>query len=109
VLERIRTVQEENLERLDDDLDILKAFLKSQHAPKAVIEALEGLTVEQHVSGKKAVDRIKKLLEGMRFGRRRGRGRLTFRVMQFLSSKACRQYAQHQKIKCEFRTLEWKK
>jgi hypothetical protein len=81
VLERIRTVQEENLERLDDDLDILKAFLKSQHAPKAVIEALEGLTVE----------------------------RLTFRVMQFLSSKACRQYAQHQKIKCEFRTLEWKK
>ena len=63
VLERIRTVQEENLQRLDDDLDILKAYLKTQHVPKAAIEALEGLTVEQHVSWKKAVDRIKKLLE----------------------------------------------
>jgi hypothetical protein len=29
----------------------------------AAIEALEGLTVEQHVSWKKAVDRIKKMLE----------------------------------------------
>ena len=40
-----------------------RAYLKTQHAPKAAIEALEGLTVEQHVSWKKAVDRIKKLLE----------------------------------------------
>jgi hypothetical protein len=64
VLERITTVKDENLKRLDDDIDILKAYLKTQHAPKAAIEALEGLTVEQHVSWKKAVDRIKKLLEG---------------------------------------------
>jgi hypothetical protein len=64
VLERLRTVQEENLRRLDDDLDILKAYLKTQHAPKASIEALEGLTVEQHVSWKKAVERVKKLLDG---------------------------------------------
>jgi hypothetical protein len=28
-----------------------------------VIEVLEGLTVEQHVSWKKAIERIKKLLE----------------------------------------------
>ena len=63
ILERIGTVQEENLKRLDDDIDILKAYLKTQHAPKAAIEALEGLTVEQHVSLKKAVDRIRKLLE----------------------------------------------
>src|SRR5882757_449908 len=63
ILERIVTVKEENLKRLDDDLDILKAYLKTQHAPKAAIEALEALTVEQHVSWKKAVDRIKKLLE----------------------------------------------
>jgi hypothetical protein len=63
ILERIATVQEENLKRLDVDLDILKAYLKTQRAPKAAIEALEGLTVEQHVSWKKAVDRIKKLLE----------------------------------------------
>ena len=62
-LERIATVKDENLKRLDDDIDILKAYLKTQHAPKAAIEALEGLTVEQHVSWKKAIDRIKKLLE----------------------------------------------
>jgi uncharacterized small protein (DUF1192 family) len=62
-MERIATVREENLKRLDDDIDVLKAYLKTQHAPKAAIEALEGLTVEQHVSWKKAVDQIKKLLE----------------------------------------------
>jgi hypothetical protein len=63
VLERIAAVKDENLKRLDDDIDILKAYLKTQHAPKHSIETLEGLTVEQHVSWKKAVDRIKKLLE----------------------------------------------
>jgi hypothetical protein len=63
VLERIATVKEENLKRSDDDIDILKSYLKTEHAPKAAIEALEGLTVEQHVSWKKAVERIKKLLE----------------------------------------------
>lgn len=63
VLEHIATVKDENLKRLDDDLDILKAYLKTQRAPKTAIEALEGLTVEQHVSWKKAVERIKKLLE----------------------------------------------
>jgi hypothetical protein len=63
VLERIGAVHEESLKRLDDDIDILKAYLKTQHAPKAAVEALEGLTVEQHVSWKKAVDRIKELLE----------------------------------------------
>jgi hypothetical protein len=63
ILERIATVQEENLKRLDDDVDILKAYLKTQHAPNTAIEALEDLTVEQHVSWKKAVDRIKKLLK----------------------------------------------
>ncbi len=58
---RIATVQKENLQRLDDDLDILKAYLKTEHAPKAAVEALERLTVEQHVSWKKAVDQIRKL------------------------------------------------
>jgi hypothetical protein len=62
ILERIAAVQEENLKRLDDDVGILKAYLKTQHAPKASIEALEGLTVKQHMSWRKAVDRIKKLL-----------------------------------------------
>jgi hypothetical protein len=63
ILERIATIQKENLQRLDEDIDILKAYLKTQHAPKAAIEAVERLTVEQHVSWKKAVDQIRKLLE----------------------------------------------
>ena len=63
VMDRIAAVQEDNLKRFDDDIDILKTYLKTQHAPKAAIETLEGLTVEQHVSWKKAVTRIEKLLE----------------------------------------------
>jgi hypothetical protein len=59
IMEHIVTVKEENLKRLEDDIDILRAYLKT-HAPKAAIEALEGLTVEQHVSWKKAVDRIQR-------------------------------------------------
>ena len=65
ILQRIAAVKEENLKRLDDDVDILKAYLKTQHGPHAAIEALEGLTVEQHVSWKKAIDRIKKLAGGV--------------------------------------------
>lgn len=63
VLQRIRTVQKENLQGLGDDLDILKAYLKTQHTPEAVIEALESLTVEQNVSWKKAMDKVRKVLE----------------------------------------------
>ncbi len=63
VLEHIDIVRRESLKQIDDDIDVLKAYLKTEDAPKAVIEALEGLTVEQHVSWKKAVERIKKLLE----------------------------------------------
>ena len=47
VLEKIDSVSVENLQRSDDDIDILKSYLKAQHAPKAAIETLEGLTVEQ--------------------------------------------------------------
>jgi hypothetical protein len=63
VMERIAAVREENLKRLDDEIDILKDYLKRQDVPGATIEALERLTVEQHVSWKKAVERIKKLPE----------------------------------------------
>jgi hypothetical protein len=63
VLERIRTVERENLKRLDDDLDILKAYLKTQDAPKTTITALETLTVDQHESWKAAMKRIEELLE----------------------------------------------
>jgi hypothetical protein len=39
-------------------------FLKDcLHAPRAAIEAFEGPTVEQHLSWKKALDRIEELLE----------------------------------------------
>jgi hypothetical protein len=63
VMERIAVVQEENLKRLDDDVDILKTYLKTQRAPKAAIEALEGLIVQQHVSWKKAIAKISELLK----------------------------------------------
>ena len=62
VLEKIDSVRVENLQRSEDDIDILKAYLKTQKVPKAIISALESLTVEQHMSWKKAVERIKKLL-----------------------------------------------
>jgi hypothetical protein len=65
VMERIELVRRENLERIDDDVDTLKSYLKTQGVPKAVIEALEGMTVEQHVSWKKVVERIEKLLGEM--------------------------------------------
>jgi hypothetical protein len=63
IVERIATVREENLKRFDDEMDILKAYLKAQHAPKAAIEALESLTVEQHVIWKKAIKKIGEVLE----------------------------------------------
>ncbi len=62
MVESITTVQRESLERLDSDLDILKTYLKTQRAPKGVIEALEGLMVEQHKAWKLAVGKIKKEL-----------------------------------------------
>jgi hypothetical protein len=45
-LERIETVQRDSLKQSDDDIDILKAYLKTQRAPRAAIEALEDLTVD---------------------------------------------------------------
>jgi hypothetical protein len=63
VMERIDIVRRESLKRIDDDGDILKSYLKTEGAPKATIEALEDLTIDQHKSWKTAVDRIKKLLE----------------------------------------------
>ena len=62
-LERIAIVQRKNLKQSDDDIDILKTWLKTQHVPRTVIEALEGVTIDQHKSWKKAVVQIAKLLE----------------------------------------------
>ena len=63
LLEHIDTVQRENLERSDGDIDTLKTYLKAQRVPRAVIEALEGVTIDQHKSWKKAVEQITKSLE----------------------------------------------
>jgi hypothetical protein len=62
VLRRIETIQRDNLERLDDDMDTLKDYLKAQKVPKAAITAVESLTVEHHVGWKKTLERIEKLL-----------------------------------------------
>ena len=62
LLERIETVQRDSLKQSDDDIDILKAYLKAERAPKAAIEALEDLTVDQHKAWKIAVGKIKKAL-----------------------------------------------
>ena len=62
LLERIETVQRETLKQSDGDIDILKAYLKTQHAPKAAIEALEDLTIDQHKAWKIALGKIKKVL-----------------------------------------------
>jgi hypothetical protein len=63
VLERIRTVQRENLQRLDDDIAILTKYLKTEDVPKAVISTLERMSSEQRESWKKAIERIEELLE----------------------------------------------
>ncbi len=62
LLEKIETVQRDSLKQSGDDIDILKAYLKTQRAPKATIEALEDLTVDQHKAWKVAIGKIKKVL-----------------------------------------------
>jgi hypothetical protein len=64
LLERIETVQRDGLKQSEDDIDILKAYLKTQRAPKEAIEVLEGLTIDQHKAWKIAVGKIKKVLGG---------------------------------------------
>jgi hypothetical protein len=41
LIERIASVQRENLQRLDGDIAILTKYLKTQGAPKAAIDAME--------------------------------------------------------------------
>jgi hypothetical protein len=62
VLDRIAIVQQESLKQFDGDMDLLKAYLKTQKVPKAAITVLESLTVEHHVGWKKAMEKIEKLL-----------------------------------------------
>jgi hypothetical protein len=62
MLEGITTVQRQSLEKLDSDIDLLKKYLKTNRAPKSVIEAIEGLTVEQHKAWKIAIGKVRKEL-----------------------------------------------
>jgi hypothetical protein len=62
VLEKIATVQRENLQRVDDDIEILRKYLKAEGAPKAAISILEGMRAKQHDSSMTAVERIEELL-----------------------------------------------
>jgi hypothetical protein len=63
LMERIGNVQRDSLQRLDDDIDILMKYLKTKGAPKAVLDALEDLSSEQHKSWKTAIERIAGQLE----------------------------------------------
>jgi hypothetical protein len=45
-----------------DEIDILKAYLKTQRPPKALIAALEDLIVDQHKAWKMAIGKVKKVL-----------------------------------------------
>jgi hypothetical protein len=63
VIERISAVQRENLQRLDDDIEILIRYLKTEGIPKAAISALEDMSSEHQESWKKAVEHIQELLE----------------------------------------------
>jgi hypothetical protein len=48
---------------LDDDIEILTKYLKTEGVPKAAISALEGMSSEQQESWKKAIEHIEELLE----------------------------------------------
>ena len=63
IFERVATIQRENLQRLDDDIEILKKYLKTEGAGKEVLQALETLSNEQHASWQAVVERIEDLME----------------------------------------------
>jgi hypothetical protein len=56
-------IQRENLQRLDDDIAILKQYLKTEGAPKATAEGLATLSNEVHASWQVPVQHIEGLIE----------------------------------------------
>jgi hypothetical protein len=64
VLERIGTVQRDNLQRLDDDIAILTVYLKAKGAPKASIDLMNSLTKQQRANWQTTIDRLQGLLAG---------------------------------------------
>jgi hypothetical protein len=65
ISKRIATIQRESLERLDDDIAVLKKYMKTEDAPTATIVALDILSNELHASWQAAVERIDELIEGI--------------------------------------------
>lgn len=63
VMERIRNVERENLQRLGEDIAMLTKYLKTQNVPRAAVDALEGLSRKQQESWETALERIEELLE----------------------------------------------
>lgn len=60
---RFDTIQRENLKRLDDDIAILAKYLKTEGAPKAVIDVLEALRSDQRERWHTAAERIAALMK----------------------------------------------
>jgi hypothetical protein len=63
VMERIHTVEHENLQRLAEDIVILTKYLKTQNVPKGVVDAVGALGRKQQESWETALERIEELLE----------------------------------------------
>lgn len=63
VMEHIRTVERENLQRLGEDIAILTKYMKTQNVPKAAVDALEGLSRKQQENWETALERFEALLE----------------------------------------------
>jgi hypothetical protein len=63
ILQRIGTLQRDNLQRLDDDIAILTKYMKTEGAPKAAIDALNTWSNEVHANWQAAAERIDKLLD----------------------------------------------
>jgi hypothetical protein len=60
---RFDIIQRENLKHLDDDIVILTKYLKTEGAPKAVIDVLEALRSDQRESWYAAAERIAALMK----------------------------------------------
>lgn len=52
----VAIIQRENLQRLDEDIAVLKQYLKTEGAPKATMQTLETLSNEVHASWQVAVE-----------------------------------------------------
>jgi hypothetical protein len=63
LLKRLTTVQDEDLQRLDSDIDLLTKYLTTQGAPASAVKAIEGLHTKQRENWEDTVARIRILLE----------------------------------------------